>query len=75
MGAKAKGIAWAYVASDWRKFTSFTKETIKLVDMLAEKGYVTHEYNKGEKPARRPNRREVLAARGVTTEETENHGE
>ena len=72
MDTKAKGTAWAYVASDWRKFTSFTKNNDKLLDTLAEKGYVTHEFNKGTKPARRPNRRAVLAARGVTTEETEN---
>ena len=72
MGEKAKGSAWAYVASDWRKFTSDRKNSAKLLDMLAEKGYVTHEFNKGVKPARRPNRRAVLAARGVTTEEIEN---
>lgn len=72
---KIKGRAWAYIASDWRSVKSTVSKSPELLESLAGKGYVTAEYNKGVKPARRPTRREVLSARGVWVEEAETHGE
>jgi hypothetical protein len=68
---KPKGTAWAYVASGWRKYTSYRRSSEELVAALAERGFLSADWNKGIKPAQ-PTRKDILRAMG--REEETNDG-
>jgi len=65
---KPTGRAWAFLASAWRKYTSYDETSAQLIDSLKEKGYLTAEYNNGKQPTTYPSRKQVLAARGLPEE-------
>ena len=72
---KPTGRAWAYIASEWQKYSSWTKSSEELIDSLKFRGYIAEGFNKGVKPTAYPSRKRILEARGLSTEEETPHND